>query len=93
MKYGADATRWYLLAVSPPWMPTRFDEDGVKEVYAKFFGTLQNVYSFFTLYANIDEADPATYDIPVTRRGGDRPVGVVPVEFFNPASAHGYGEL
>ncbi|HPT68101.1 MAG TPA: isoleucine--tRNA ligase [Bacillota bacterium] len=68
MKYGADATRWYLLAVSPPWMPTRFDEDGVKEVYAKFFGTLQNVYSFFTLYANIDEADPATYDIPVTQR-------------------------
>ncbi len=67
-KYGADATRWYLLAVSPPWTPTRFDEDGVKEVFAKFFGTLQNVYSFFTLYANIDKADPAAYEIPVNER-------------------------
>lgn len=67
-KYGADATRWYLLAVSPPWTPTRFDEDGLKEVYAKFFGTLQNVYSFFTLYANIDNADPASYTIPVAER-------------------------
>jgi isoleucyl-tRNA synthetase len=67
-KYGADATRWYLLAVSPPWTPTRFDEDGVKDTYAKFFGTLQNVYSFFTLYANIDGADPYGYDIPVNER-------------------------
>lgn len=67
-KYGADATRWYLMAVSPPWTPTRFDEDGLKEVYAKFFGTLQNVYSFFTLYANIDNADPAGYRIPVSER-------------------------
>lgn len=67
-KYGADATRWYLLAVSPPWTPTRFDEDGLKEVFAKFFGTLQNVYSFFTLYANIDNADPASYPIPVSER-------------------------
>lgn len=67
-KYGADATRWYLLAVSPPWTPTRFDEEGVKEVFAKFFGTLQNVYSFFTLYANIDQADPESYDLPVAER-------------------------
>ena len=67
-KYGADATRWYLLAVSPPWMPTRFDEEGLKEVSARFFGTLLNVYSFFTLYANIDEADPESYDMPVAVR-------------------------
>jgi len=67
-KYGADATRWYLLAVSPPWMPTRFDEDGLKEVSSRFFGTLLNVYSFFTLYANIDGADPENYDIPVAAR-------------------------
>ncbi|MCL6592008.1 MAG: isoleucine--tRNA ligase [Firmicutes bacterium] len=67
-KYGADATRWYLVAVSPPWTPTRFDEEGVKEVFAKFFGTLQNVYSFFTLYANIDQADPQNYAIPVPER-------------------------
>jgi isoleucyl-tRNA synthetase len=67
-KYGADATRWYLLAVSPPWTPTRFDEDGLKEVAAKFFGTLQNVYSFFTLYANIDQAEPALYEVPAAER-------------------------
>jgi isoleucyl-tRNA synthetase len=67
-KYGADATRWYLLAVSPPWTPTRFAEDGLKEVAAKFFGTLQNVYSFFTLYANIDRAEPALYEVPVAER-------------------------
>lgn len=67
-KYGADATRWYLLAVSPPWTPTRFDEDGLKDTYAKFFGTLQNVFSFFTLYANIDNADPENYSVPVADR-------------------------
>ena len=67
-KYGADATRWYLLAVSPPWTPTRFDEDGLKEVFAKFFGTIQNVYSFFVLYANIDNAAPASYRIAAAQR-------------------------
>ncbi len=67
-KYGADATRWYLLAVSPPWTPTRFDEDGLKEVFSKFFGTILNVYSFFTLYANIDGAEPQLYNIPVQER-------------------------
>lgn len=67
-KYGADATRWYLLAVSPPWTPTRFDEEGLKEVFSKFFGTVLNVYSFFTLYANIDNADPEAYEIPVAER-------------------------
>ena len=53
-KYGADALRWYLLTASPPWLPTRFDEEGVKEVLRKFLGTLTNVYSFFVMYANID---------------------------------------
>ena len=52
--YGADALRWYLLVVSPPWVPTRFDADGVLEVQRKFFGTLLNTYSFFAMYANID---------------------------------------
>jgi isoleucyl-tRNA synthetase len=51
---GADALRWYLLTVSPPWLPTRFDSDGVVEVVRKFLGTLMNTYSFFALYANID---------------------------------------
>ncbi|MDD4835325.1 MAG: isoleucine--tRNA ligase, partial [Lutispora sp.] len=62
-RYGADALRWYLLYVSPAWTPTKFDEDGLKEVLSKFFGTLRNVYSFFTLYANTDEIDPRDFFI------------------------------
>ena len=54
-KYGADTTRWYLIANSPPWRPTLFDEDGLVEVQRKFFGTLLNTYSFLALYANIDK--------------------------------------
>ena len=50
-KYGADATRWYLLSVSPAWSPTKFDEDGLIDVVSKFFGTLRNVYNFFVLYS------------------------------------------
>lgn len=53
-EHGADPLRWYLLTVSPPWVPTRFDPAGILEVRKKFFGTLINVYSFFVLYANID---------------------------------------
>ncbi len=65
-KYGADATRWYLVTGSPPWRTTLFDEDGIKEVQRKFFGTLINTYSFFALYANIDkfyfDQDEIPYD-------------------------------
>lgn len=57
-KYGADATRWYLVSNSPVWRPTLFDEDGVAEVQRKFFSTLINTYSFFALYANIDGFTP-----------------------------------
>ena len=53
-KYGADATRWYLVVNSPPWRPTLFDVDGLMEVQRKFFGTLVNTYLFFALYAGID---------------------------------------
>jgi isoleucyl-tRNA synthetase len=53
-KYGADATRWYLVTNSPPWRPTLFDEESLAESQRKFFGTLLNTYSFFALYANID---------------------------------------
>ena len=56
-KYGADATRWYLLQTSPAWSPTKFDEDGLIEVSSKFFGTLRNVYNFFVLYSNQDNID------------------------------------
>ena len=52
--YGADSTRWYLMYNSNPWDNLKFNEKGLSEVHRKFFGTLHNVYSFFSLYANID---------------------------------------
>ncbi|HXG37207.1 MAG TPA: isoleucine--tRNA ligase [Bacteroidota bacterium] len=70
-KYGADATRWYLVSNSPVWRPTLFDEDGVAEVQRKFFSTLINTYSFFALYANVDGFTPPTSPaerIPVRER-------------------------
>ncbi len=62
-QYGADATRWYLLHVSPAWSPTKFDEEGLIEIVSKFFGTLKNVYNFFTLYSNQDHLDPASLTV------------------------------
>ncbi len=53
-EYGADAVRWYMVSNSNPWDNLKFDQEGVAEVKRKFFGTLHNVYSFFSLYANID---------------------------------------
>jgi isoleucyl-tRNA synthetase len=53
-KYGADATRWYMLSNSDPWDNLKFDIEGVSETQRKFFGTLYNTYSFFAIYANID---------------------------------------
>ena len=53
-KYGADATRWYLITNASPWDSLRFDIEGIKEVSRKFFGTLFNTYQFFALYANLD---------------------------------------
>ncbi len=67
-KYGADATRWYLVTTSPPWKPTLFDEEGVQEVQRKFFGTLINTYAFFALYANIDKFDFSGELIPYEER-------------------------
>lgn len=52
--YGADATRWYLITNASPWDSLKFDEEGIKEVQRKFFGTLYNTYQFFALYANVD---------------------------------------
>jgi len=54
-KYGADPLRWYLVSTSNPSLPTRFDEDGLAEVVRKYFDTLKNTYSFFSIYANIDD--------------------------------------
>lgn len=67
-KYGADATRWYLLSVSPAWTPTRFDEEGLRDVVSKFFGTLRNVYSFFVLYSNQDEVDAGNLSVDPSAR-------------------------
>lgn len=67
-KYGADATRWYLLSVSPAWSPTKFDEDGLIDVVSKFFGTLKNVYNFFVLYSNQDDINPEKLDVEYTNR-------------------------
>ena len=53
-KFGADATRWYLITNASPWDNLKFDIDGIKEVQRKFFGTLYNTYQFFSLYANLD---------------------------------------
>ena len=53
-KYGPDATRWYMISNANPWDNLKFDLDGISEVQRKFFGTLYNIYSFFSLYANID---------------------------------------
>ncbi len=55
---GADPLRWYMLTASPVWTPTRFDGEGVKEAQRKLLATLENVYSFFALYANLDDWAP-----------------------------------
>lgn len=67
-RYGADALRWYLLFVSPAWTPTRFDEEGLKEVLSKYFGTIKNVYTFFALYANTDSIDPSEFFVEYNDR-------------------------
>jgi len=53
-KYGADATRWYMISNSQPWDNLKFDEDGILETRNKLFGTLFNTYNFFAIYANVD---------------------------------------
>ncbi len=67
-KYGADAVRFYMLTNSSPWDNLKFDPNGVDEVRRKFFGTLYNTYSFFSLYANVDGFDLSQAEIPVTER-------------------------
>ena len=67
-KYGADATRWYLLNVSPAWAPTKFDEEGLQEIVSKFFGTLKNVYNFFVLYGNLDNIDVKALSVAYEKR-------------------------
>ncbi|WP_405575027.1 isoleucine--tRNA ligase [Winogradskyella sp. Asnod2-B02-A] len=67
-KYGADATRWYMISNANPWDNLKFDSEGIAEVSRKFFGTLYNTYSFFTLYTNIDGFSYSEADIPLEER-------------------------
>ena len=67
--YGPDATRWYMISNANPWDNLKFDIEGIEEVRRKFFGTLYNTYSFFTLYANIDKFNYSEPEIPL----GERP--------------------
>lgn len=66
--YGPDATRWYMISNANPWDNLKFDLKGIEEVQRKFFGTLYNTYSFFALYANIDEFKYEEKDIPLAER-------------------------
>ena len=67
-QYGADATRWYMISNANPWDNLKFDLDGIGEAQRKFFGTLHNTYSFFSLYANIDDFKNEEAPIPLDER-------------------------
>jgi isoleucyl-tRNA synthetase len=67
-KFGADATRWYLITNASPWDNLKFDVEGIKEVQRKFFGTLYNTYQFFALYANVDGFAFTEQYIPLGKR-------------------------
>ncbi|MDC1244024.1 isoleucine--tRNA ligase [Crocinitomicaceae bacterium] len=67
-KYGPDATRWYMITNAQPWDNLKFDLEGIVEVQRKFFGTLYNTYSFFSLYANVDKFDYSQEEIPLNER-------------------------
>lgn len=67
-KFGSDAVRFYMITNSAPWDNLKFDKDGVEEVKRKFFGTLYNTYSFFALYANVDNFDYSQAEVPVNKR-------------------------
>ena len=62
-KYGADATRWYMLYASPVWTPLKLDEEGIKEANSKFFSTLKNTYTFFEMYANADKLTIKDFEV------------------------------
>ncbi|MGI8892867.1 MAG: isoleucine--tRNA ligase [Bacteroidia bacterium] len=67
-QYGADATRWYMISNSQPWDNLKFNTEGIAEVQRKFFGTLHNTYSFFALYANIDQFTFGEEVVPLEKR-------------------------
>ena len=67
-QYGPDATRWYMVSNANPWDNLKFDINGVAEVQRRFFGTLQNTYAFFALYANLDGFDYREAQVPMEQR-------------------------
>ncbi len=67
-EFGPDATRWYMISNANPWDNLKFDLEGIAEVRRKFFGTLYNTYSFFSLYANIDNFNYTEAEIPLNER-------------------------
>ena len=67
-KYGSDPLRWYMITNASPWDNLKFDIEGVEEVRRKFFGTLYNTYSFFSLYGNVDNFSFAEAEVPVNER-------------------------
>lgn len=67
-KYGSDPLRWYMITNASPWDNLKFDTEGIEEVKRKFFGTLYNTYSFFALYANVDNFDNSQPQVPVEKR-------------------------
>ncbi|MES2573426.1 MAG: isoleucine--tRNA ligase [Bacteroidota bacterium] len=67
-EYGPDATRWYMISNANPWDNLKFDLEGIAEVRRKFFGTLYNTYSFFALYANIDNFTYSEAEVPLNER-------------------------
>ncbi len=67
-KYGADATRWYMIMNANPWDNLKFDIEGIEEVSRKFFGTLYNTYSFFSLYTNLDGFSYAEDEVAISQR-------------------------
>jgi isoleucyl-tRNA synthetase len=67
-KYGSDPLRWYMITNAQPWDNLKFDVEGIEEVKRKFFGTLYNTYSFFALYANVDNFRYAEEEVPVEQR-------------------------
>ncbi|MCG2429835.1 isoleucine--tRNA ligase [Aequorivita xiaoshiensis] len=66
--YGPDATRWYMISNANPWDNLKFDQDGISEIRNKFFGTLYNTYSFFSLYANLDKFEYLEEDVAFEER-------------------------
>lgn len=67
-RFGSDAVRWYMIENSQPWDNIKYDEEGVAEVSRKLFATLQNTYKFLALYANVDDFDPNTPQVPLAER-------------------------